>query len=122
MGPRAVVEAEMAADGRSGFGDAGIGAQTDFLVFDRPPEPLDEDVVAPGAFAVHADGDLGILQNLREVDAGELRSLVGIEDFRLAVAAERFLQGLDARQSADSVIDSRQLGTLRLNQSMTAAR
>src|ERR1700710_1852016 len=28
----------------------------DLLILDRLPEPLDEDVVAPCAFAVHADG------------------------------------------------------------------
>jgi len=33
--------------------DAGVGSEVDLLVFDRPPEPLDEDVVAPGALAVH---------------------------------------------------------------------
>lgn len=37
--------------------------------------------------AVHADGDLGVLQHLDELDAGELRALVGIEDLRPTVAA-----------------------------------
>jgi len=35
-----------------------IGSEIDLLVFDRFPEPLDEDVVAPGTLAVHADLDL----------------------------------------------------------------
>ena len=96
MGPRAVVEAQISADGGASLGDAGIGAQIDFLVLDRSPEPLDEDVVAPGALAVHADGNLGILQHLGEVDAGELRSLIRIEDLRLAMAAERVFESLDA--------------------------
>ena len=37
--------------------DALIGMQVDLLVLHRPPEPLDENVVPPGAFAVHADRD-----------------------------------------------------------------
>ena len=44
--------------GRSkhGLRDAVVGAQIHLLVFDAAPEPLDKHVVAPGAFAVHADG------------------------------------------------------------------
>ena len=38
---------------------SGVGAQIDLLVFDRFPDALDEDVVAPGALAVHADPDAG---------------------------------------------------------------
>ena len=96
MRPLAVVEAEIPADRGAGFRDAGVGAQVDLLVLDRPPEPLDEDVVAPGALAVHADRDLGGLQHLGEVGRGELAALVRVEDLGLAVPGERLLQGLDA--------------------------
>ena len=53
MGASAVVEAEIAADGGTGLRDAGVGVQVDLLVFDAPPEPFDEDVVAPGPFAIY---------------------------------------------------------------------
>jgi hypothetical protein len=66
-------------------------------VLHGPPEALDERVVAPGAAAVRADGDAGTLRHLREVGAGELRSLVGVDDVRPAMAAERLLRRLDAR-------------------------
>lgn len=52
--------------------------------------------VAPGALAVHADLDVLGQQDLREVDAGELRTLVRIEDFWFPEAAEGLLYGLDA--------------------------
>jgi hypothetical protein len=45
--------------------------------------PLNEHVVAPGALAVHADGDAARLQNVEELGAGELAALVGVEDLRL---------------------------------------
>ena len=57
MRSAAVVEVEVAADRGAGLADAVVGAQIDLLVFDAAPQPLDEDVVAPSAFAVHADGD-----------------------------------------------------------------
>src|SRR5690606_10363674 len=53
----------------------GIGPQVDFLVFDSPPEALDEDVVTPGALAIHADLDLAGGQHLDEVGRGELAAL-----------------------------------------------
>jgi hypothetical protein len=105
MGPRAVAEAQGATDRGSGLRDVRAGPEVDLLVLHRPPEPLDDIaqrcarsvVVSPGALAVHADRDLGVLQDLDELEAGELRALVGVEDLRPAVAAERLIQGLDAR-------------------------
>jgi len=44
----------------------------DLLVFDAAPQPLDEDVVTPGALAVHADGDAIAGERAGEVCAGEL--------------------------------------------------
>jgi hypothetical protein len=45
------------------------------LVFDGPPQALDEDVVSPGAFPIHADLDLVLEQQAGEGDAGELGAL-----------------------------------------------
>src|SRR6187455_2739511 len=96
MRPLAVVETQILADRSAGLRDAGVGSEVDLLVFDRPPEPLDEDVVTPCALAVHADSDFGGLQHLGEVGRAELTSLIGVEDLRLAMPRERLLQGLDA--------------------------
>lgn len=35
-------------------------------VFDAPPKPVNEDVVLASAVAVHADGDVVVLENLGE--------------------------------------------------------
>ena len=67
MRSAAVVEAGIAADPGAGFRNAGVGPQADLLVFDAPPKPLDKDVVAPGALAIHADLDLPACQHLDEV-------------------------------------------------------
>ena len=45
----AVVELEVAADLHSGLADRLVGVQVDVLVFERAPQPLDEDVVSPAA-------------------------------------------------------------------------
>src|SRR5258708_2279128 len=66
----AVVEVQIPADRSARFAD--VGPQIDLLVFDRAPEPLNEDVVAPRAPAIHADRDGVVEERAGEVDAGEL--------------------------------------------------
>src|SRR6266851_4541613 len=87
----AVVEVEIATERGARLADAVVGPQIDLLAFGRPPEPFDEDVVAPSSLAVHADGDAVGLQHAGERRAGELRALVGVEDARLAVPGDRLL-------------------------------
>lgn len=64
--------------GRSPRGHLGrwLGPEIDLFVFDRSPEPLDKDIVLPGAAAVHADFDAEVFQNLRERDRCKLAALV----------------------------------------------
>jgi hypothetical protein len=57
MRSAAIVEIEVSADRVAGLADAFIGALVHLLVFGAAPQPLDEDVVAACALAVHADGD-----------------------------------------------------------------
>src|SRR5208282_3407794 len=76
--------------------DAVVSVQIDLLVFDRSPDALDEDVVAPRALAIHADGDSVCDKHAGEGGAGELTSLIGVENLRCAVFGQRFLQRLDA--------------------------
>src|SRR5260370_301462 len=96
MGSLGVVEAEVAPDRGSGIGHRVIGAQIDLLVFDGSPEPLDENVVTPGALAVHADRDVGVEKHAGEGSTGELAALIGVEDLGLAMVGESFFQGLGA--------------------------
>ena len=68
------------------------------FVFQRPPEPLDEDVVYPATAPVHADPHLGMAQHAGEVDAGELAARIRVEDLWPAEARQRFPQSLDAER------------------------
>jgi hypothetical protein len=70
--------------------------QIDLLVLHRPPQPLDEHVVPPGALAVHADLDLVFGEHASEGGACKLRALVGVDDLRLAVPRQRLFERLDA--------------------------
>ncbi len=92
-----VVEDQISAQALSGRRHAVVGAQVDFLVFDRPPQAFDEDVVAPCALAIHADLDAGVLQRLDEVDGGELRSLIRVHNLGFAVFPHRLAQRFKAR-------------------------
>jgi len=75
MWASAIVKGQIAADASAGLGHCFIGVEVDFLVFDRTPEPLDEDVVPPRTLAIHRDGDFRLLRHRREVHRGELRAL-----------------------------------------------
>jgi hypothetical protein len=68
MWASAIVKVQIAADTSASLGHCLVGVEIDLFVFDRPPEPLDEDVVAPCALAIHRDGNLSLLQHGCEVD------------------------------------------------------
>ena len=59
----------------SRLADRFVGSQIDLLVFDAAPQPLNEHVVPPGPFAVHADGDAVAGKQVGEGRPGELRAL-----------------------------------------------
>jgi hypothetical protein len=69
--------------------------------------------------AVYADADARVFDNLDDADAGKLGSLIGVEDFWLAITAYGFLEGLNAK-IRPRVLDRRQERTLRPRRSMTA--
>lgn len=75
------------------------GIEVDALIFQRSPQPLNEDVVHPAALTIHRDADVGILQGVGEGEAGELRALIRVEDLRSAEAGDRLLQRGDAEVS-----------------------
>src|SRR5215210_5319113 len=70
VGPAAIVEGQVSSDRRACVADGVVGPERDLPVLDRAPQPLDEDVVPPGALAVHADGDPSLEQHPREVVTG----------------------------------------------------
>ena len=85
------------------FADAVVGMQIHLFVFDTPPEPFDEYVITPAALAIHADGDVVLRQEARELLARELAALVGVEDVRRTVAVNRFAHGVHAEVGRERV-------------------
>src|SRR5882724_2779921 len=96
MRTAAIVEVEIPTNRASRLTDGFIGSQIDLLVFDALPQPLNEYVVSPSSFAIHADGDAVFGEDAGKGRTGELRALVGVEDFRPAVTRESIFQRLDA--------------------------
>src|SRR5215218_7193395 len=80
MWSRAIVEIQVPAERSTGIADTVVSPQVDLLVFDRPPQPLNKDIVAPRAAAIHADRDGIVRQQAGERGAGELTALIGVED------------------------------------------
>src|SRR5450759_5614495 len=74
-----VVEYHPFADAGARLMAARICFDMHLLVFERAPDPLDENVVHPAASSIHRDADAGSLELAREGRAGELRPLVGVE-------------------------------------------
>ncbi len=56
-----VVEAEPISERQASLAAGFEFPQIDALPFNRAPQPLDKDIVHPSAFAIHGDGDTGIL-------------------------------------------------------------
>ena len=96
MGPLPIVLGDPPAEADTQLGTCLERVQVDAFVLQRPPEPLNEDIVHPAAASVHADPHLGIAQHVGEVGAGKLAALIRVEDLGPAEARQRFLQSLDA--------------------------
>ena len=87
-----------------------------------PPQALDKDVVVAAPASIHADLDPVIPQHLGKLVAGELRTLIRIEDAGIAEPGERASLSASTQNPAVSVFDSRQESTRRVAQSMIATR
>src|SRR5882724_9398345 len=97
MGASCIVKAEIPGERSAGLGPVRVPVQIDLFVLDTAPEPLDKHVVDPAAFAVHADGNTGVIEHLDPIVTGELRSLVSVEDIRRTEPGQSFLQRFDAK-------------------------
>jgi hypothetical protein len=74
-------------------------------MFDVPPEALDEDVVEHSPAPIHADDDAFAGQHVGKGFAGELRALIAVEDFRLAMGAQGILQAIHTEHRVHAVAD-----------------
>ncbi len=85
------------------FGAVFKGVQVNTPVFQGMPKPLNHPIVDPAAATIHGDLDLGILQDLREIPAGKLRTLITVEYFWFTVFRQCFFQSLNAKISLHCV-------------------
>jgi hypothetical protein len=83
MKPLHIVEDEIPGEPFTGLCNRTILMQIYLLVSDRSPETLHENIVINPPSPVHADPDIGGFKRLDEILAGELRSLVGVENIGL---------------------------------------
>jgi hypothetical protein len=79
----AVVEVQVMADRTAGLADAVVGLQIHLLIFDAAPQSLDEDIIPPSPFTVHADRNGVVREHTVESRARELRALIRVGDLRL---------------------------------------
>ena len=87
-----VVERQIATKTATRLRDASVGPEVNFLVFDRPPEPFDKDIVAPRALAIHADRNLGVLQGREKGNGAARAALIRVHDFRPTMPRQGFAQ------------------------------
>ena len=94
--PAFVVETEERVEVRVCVDLGAIALEIDLVVFDRPPEAFDEDIVERSAFAVHRQFDAESEQRLGELGGRKLATLVCVEDFWDAVLVNGPLHRSDA--------------------------
>ena len=75
--------------------DRVVGFDVEVFVFDGSPQSFDEYIVECPASSVHADANVLFFEPVGESGGGELRSLVGVENFGFP-DGECLLQGIDA--------------------------
>ena len=86
MQPLVVIEREEFTKTRLRLGHCPIIVDENILVFDRPPQPLNEDIVEKSPPTIHADLNPGILQPPEVILARKLRPLVRVGYLRASLA------------------------------------
>ena len=95
--------------------DGGVFKEVDVLIFHTAPQPFDEDVVHPAAFAIHADFDPQFLQAIDPLCRGELTTLIRIEDLGdLASVGQSLVESLQAQACFHGVGDGPAKNFLRI--------
>jgi len=75
-------------------------------MLERPPQPLDEDVVHPTTAAIHGDLDPCARQRAGEGRTGELAALVGVENLRRAVPCQSVVERSEAERGIHCIGDT----------------
>src|SRR3984885_1133546 len=92
-----IVESEVTRQRRPCFTNIVVGPQIDLFILHRPPKALDKNVVPPGTAAIHAHGDRVLQQQPGERRAGELRTLIGIENLGPPMSGKSLLHSFEAK-------------------------
>jgi hypothetical protein len=87
-----IVEAKPAAEALAEFSAVVESMEVKILVFHSPPEAFDKNVITEVTLAIHADLDVVVFQGFCKSKTGKLAALIGVEDLRAAIKADRFLQ------------------------------
>ena len=103
MGTAVVVVAEVGFESGTKLSTVFVAAEVDVLVFDAAPEALDENVVEGAAATVHAGAHTVVNQSILKLRACELRTLIGIENFRRTEPGERDVQRIRAESGGECV-------------------
>ncbi len=83
--------------------DGVICVQIDLLILNALSESFDEHVIPPAALAVHADLNPLVFQESRELLAGELTPLVGVEDLGAAILRDRLPHRIEAEVCGERI-------------------
>ena len=101
-----VVELNPIGGEGSEFGYGLIAPQSELLIFQTPPKPLDEDVVHPATTPIHADLNALTMKFADPLLAGELAPLIRVEDLWFPTrAAQRLFQSPHAKSAVHGVAD-----------------
>ena len=97
MGTLVVVEVDPLCDDPLGFEAVSQLVQVDRLVFERPPEAFDEDIVHAAAPAIHGDRDARLPEHAGEVEAGELADVKLMNSFGAMISHKFICKHKDGR-------------------------
>ncbi len=96
MRPDRIVECHVACDPGLSIAGRVVGMEVDLFIFEAPPQPFHEHVVAPAPFPIHADLDAMLDEQPRELLAGKRTALIGVEDLGAAILRDCFLHRVEA--------------------------
>src|SRR5262245_41112619 len=97
----AIVKSEVRSEVPDRIERTAVILQVKDFVFQCSPQPLNENIVQGPAAAIHADQNVLGFESPSECRAGELRSLVGVEDFRTTMP-QRAIQSRAAESSVQA--------------------
>ena len=102
MEPRGVVLVEVSTQAAVSVSHRRIFHDVNVVIFDRPPQPLDKDVIQIPAASVHTDSDLVFQQYLDKDHRCKLDALIAVEDIRPTVR-QRVFQALYTKRRVQRV-------------------